>query len=44
MVALSRWGKKDEQAVRFYQHFDFLPFQQTPRRLFLPMATIAKLF
>lgn len=35
---------KDEAAERFYQHFNFLPFQQTPRRLFLPMETIAKLF
>jgi hypothetical protein len=35
---------KDDEAERFYQHFDFLPFQQTPRRLFLPMAHIEKLF
>jgi GNAT superfamily N-acetyltransferase len=35
---------KDERAATFYQHFNFLPFQQTPLRLFLPMAQIAKLF
>lgn len=35
---------KDEQAERFYRHFNFLPFQQTPLRLFLPMRQIEKLF
>lgn len=35
---------KDEQAESFYRHFDFQPFRQTPLRLFLPMAQIAKLF
>lgn len=35
---------KDEQAESFYRHFDFLPFQHTPRRLFLPMRQIAQLF
>ena len=35
---------KDEQAESFYRHFDFLPFQRTPRRLFLPMRKIAQLF
>ncbi|MBY4595659.1 GNAT family N-acetyltransferase [Ottowia caeni] len=35
---------KDEQAESFYRHFDFLPFQLTPRRLFLPMRQIAQLF
>lgn len=35
---------KDERAERFYRHFDFLPFQQMPLRLFLPMAQIEKLF
>jgi hypothetical protein len=35
---------KDERAERFYRHFDFQPFQQTPLRLFLPMAQIARLF
>lgn len=35
---------KDEQAESFYRHFDFLPFQLTPKRLFLPMRQIAQLF
>lgn len=35
---------KDEQAERFYKHFNFLPFQLTPLRLFLPMKQIEKLF
>jgi ribosomal protein S18 acetylase RimI-like enzyme len=35
---------KDEMAQAFYQHFDFMPLQQQPRRLFLPMSTIKKLF
>jgi len=35
---------KDEIAERFYRHFDFQPFQQTPLRLFLPMGQIDKLF
>jgi GNAT superfamily N-acetyltransferase len=34
----------DEQAARFYRHFDFLPFPDRPDRLFLPMKTIAALF
>jgi GNAT superfamily N-acetyltransferase len=35
---------KDEAAAAFYRHFSFLPLQQQPRRLFLPMNTIAGLF
>lgn len=35
---------KDKGAENFYRHFDFLPFQQTPLRLFLPMDQVAKLF
>lgn len=35
---------KNEQAEKFYRHFDFQPFQQTPLRLFLPMVQIAQLF
>ena len=35
---------KNERAESFYRHFDFQPFQQTPLRLFLPIAQIAKLF
>ncbi len=33
----------DDQAVRFYRHFNFLPFPDIPNRLFLPMKTIADL-
>lgn len=35
---------KDEKAESFYRHFDFQPFQQTPLRLFLPMAQVATMF
>ena len=35
---------KDEAAEAFYRHFSFLPLQQQPRRLFLPMKVIAGLF
>ena len=35
---------KDEAAEAFYRHFGFLPLQQQPRRLFLPMKTVAGLF
>lgn len=35
---------KNERADRFYRHWGFQPFQQTPLRLFLPMAQIAELF
>lgn len=35
---------KDESAELFYKHLNFLPFQQTPLRLFLPMRQIKKLF
>ena len=35
---------KDEAAEAFYRHFSFLPLQQHPRRLFLPMKVIAGLF
>lgn len=34
---------KDEAAEAFYRHFDFLPMQHQPRRLFLSMKTIAML-
>ena len=33
----------DEAAMRFYEHFEFLRFPETPDRLFLPMKTIAQL-
>jgi GNAT superfamily N-acetyltransferase len=35
---------KVEAAETFYRHYSFLPLQQQPRRLFLPMTTIVKLF
>lgn len=35
---------KDEAALRFYERESFLPFPETPSRLFRPMADIAKLF
>ncbi len=35
---------KDDAAAAFYRHFSFLPLQQQPRRLFLPMKTVAGLF
>lgn len=34
----------DDNAVRFYRHFNFTPFTDRPNRLFLPMRTIAVLF
>lgn len=34
----------DDGAQRFYEHHDFRPLTGDGRRLFLPMATIAKLF
>lgn len=35
---------KDDAAAAFYRHFSFLPLQQQPRRLFLPMKAVADLF
>jgi GNAT superfamily N-acetyltransferase len=32
---------KDNAAERFYRHFDFLPLQKAPRRLYLPMTAVA---
>ena len=34
----------DAHAVRFYQHFKFIPLPDRQNRLFLPMQTIALLF
>ena len=34
----------DDDAFRFYRHFDFMPFPERRDQLFLPMATIASLF
>ncbi len=35
---------KDAAAESFYRHFDFMPLQRRPGRLFLPMKTVAALF
>lgn len=35
---------KDESAVSFYRRYGFIRFADEPRRLFLPMAVIEKLF
>lgn len=35
---------KDEDAIRFYKNYEFMPFADCPDRLFLPMKTIKKLF
>jgi predicted N-acetyltransferase YhbS len=35
---------KDDDAAAFYRHFSFLPLQEQPCRLFLPMKTVAGLF
>ena len=35
---------KDEDAVAFYRRYEFIPFADAPRRLFLPMGIIATLF
>ena len=34
----------DDRAGAFYEHFEFIAFPDQPRRLFLPMASIAGLF
>lgn len=34
---------KDDKARSFYEHFDFICFPNQPHRLFLMMATIAKM-
>ena len=34
----------DDDAVKFYRKFEFVPFPDTPRRLFLPMKTIQDVF
>jgi len=35
---------KDKKAEAFYERFGFIPLQQQPARLFLPMRTVAALF
>ena len=37
-------GAIDDQAARFYRHFNFIPLPDRPDRLFLPIKTIATLF
>ena len=34
----------DDRARTFYEHFQFIAFPDEPRRLFLPMASVAGLF
>jgi hypothetical protein len=34
----------DDAARCFYQHHEFVPLAEHPKRLFLPMTTIAKAF
>lgn len=34
----------DEEAGRFYAHFDFIPFPERRDRLFLPMKSVERLF
>ena len=35
---------RDDDAQRFYEKYDFQPFEGIPPRLFLPMATVKRLF
>ncbi len=35
---------KDDAAIAFYQHFNFLQFPSTSNRLYLPVKQLAKLF
>jgi len=35
---------KDDNAVLFYRHYEFMPFADQTNRLFLPMGTIEQLF
>lgn len=35
---------KDGEAQKFYQQFGFIPFPEFQKRLFLPMATIGRLY
>jgi hypothetical protein len=35
---------KDEKAHRFYRDFGFIPFPESHKRLFLPMATVERLY
>ena len=33
----------DESAIKFYQHYEFIPFPNHPDRLYLPMDTLKQL-
>ena len=35
---------KDEDAAKFYEHYGFIRLPNIPKRLFLPMKTIEKMF
>lgn len=35
---------KDQKAHKFYRDFGFIPFPESEKRLFLPMATIEQLY
>jgi GNAT superfamily N-acetyltransferase len=35
---------KNDAAISFYQHYGFIQFEDEPNRLFLPLATVRKLF
>jgi predicted N-acetyltransferase YhbS len=35
---------KNKGAAAFYERYSFIPLQQQPARLFLPMNTVAELF
>lgn len=35
---------KDDAALGFYRHFQFLPFADAPSRLFLSMGVIERVF
>lgn len=35
---------KDGKAQRFYQDFGFIPFPESPKRMFLAMATVQRLY
>lgn len=34
----------DESARAFYQHHEFIPLAEHPNKLFIPMATIERVF
>jgi hypothetical protein len=34
---------RDEAASRFYRRYGFIPLGQLERRMFMPMATVARL-